>query len=317
MKVLVSGGLGYLGAQVARRFEQRGDAVRVFDRSVREDQREWAREHDVVLGDLTDPGSLAGACNGVDVVVHAAALNQPSCAADPPLALQVNALGTRNLLAAAAAAGAARFIYLSTIHVYGALAGGRVDESRPPRPVTDYGVSKLAGEGYCHLLAATSDMQTVCLRPANGFGPPVFASADCWMLAVNDFCRTSYRSGAIVLTSAGNQRRDFLALSDTVAAIETVVDATDLGSHGSAPVFNVGAGLSLTIRELARTVADVCADVYGRPVAVNAPAGTESLADEPAVDFRFDALAALGYAPATGLRAGIRAVAEYVAANDL
>ncbi len=313
MRVLVSGGLGYLGAHVARRFEERGDAVRVFDRSAHEDQAGWVADHDVIFGDLTAPAWLAGICEGVDLVVHAAALNQQACAADPQLAVRVNALGTRNLIAKAAEAGVRRFVYLSTIHVYGRLAGATVDETYPPRPATDYGVTKLAGEGYCQVFAAASALQAVCLRPANGFGPPVFASADCWMLAVNDFCRTAYRTGEIVLNSPGNQRRDFLALADTVRAIETVADAPELGAVGVAAVFNAGAGLSLTIREVARMAAEVCGEVYGRPVRVVAPPGSENVPDDPAVDYRFDRLAALGYEPATDLRAGIRSVAEYVA----
>lgn len=319
MKVLVTGGFGYLGAQVARRLTERGDGVRVLDRGMLAEHVTWARGRgiDVVLGDITDPTSLVGACEGVDAVVHAAALNQPSCAADPGLGLHVNALGTRNMLAEAGAADVPRFVYLSSIHVYGPLAGETVDETRPPRPVTDYGVTKLAGEGYCHEAAAAAGLlEAAVLRPANGFGPPVFASAECWMLAVNDFCRTAYRTGEIELNSPGNQRRDFLALSDTVRAIETLLDAPEVGGGAVAGVYNAGAGLSLTIRGLAREAASVCAEVYGREIAVRLPAGGEDTPDDAPVDYRFDRLASLGFAPATDLRAGIRAVAEFVAAME-
>jgi UDP-glucose 4-epimerase len=318
MRVLVTGGFGYLGAQVARRFSERGADVRVLDRGMLAEHVTWARERgiEVVLGDVTDPPSLVGVCEGVDAVVHTAALNQPSCAADPALGLSVNALGTRNVLAEAGEAGVARFIYLSSIHVYGSLKGETVDETRPPRPVTDYGVTKLAGEGYCHEFAAAGCIEVAALRPANGFGPPVFASADCWMLAVNDFCRTAFETGEISLNSAGTQRRDFLALSDTVSAIETLVDAPRIGADGAAGVYNAGAGLSLTIRGLAREAASVCAEVYGREIAVRLPEGSEDIPDDAPVDYRFARLAALGFAPATDLRAGIRAVAEFVAAME-
>lgn len=318
MRVLVTGGFGYLGAQVARRLTERGDGVRVLDRGMLAEHVTWARGLgiDVVLGDITDPSSLVGVCEGVDAVVHAAALNQPSCAADPALGLHVNALGTRNLLAEAGDAGVARFVCLSSIHVYGSLAGETVDETRPPRPVTDYGVTKLAGEGYCHEFAASGCIEVAVLRPANGFGPPVFASAECWMLAVNDFCRTAYETGEIELRSPGTQRRDFLALSDTVRAIETLLDAPQVGADGAAGVYNAGAGHSLTIRGLAREAASVCAEVYGREIAVRLPAGSEDIPDDAPVDYRYDRLASLGFTPATDLRAGIRSVAEFVAAME-
>lgn len=318
MRVLVTGGFGYLGAQVVRRFVERGDRVRALDRGMRAEHVEWAREAgvEVVQGDVTDPASLTGVAAGIDVVVHCAALNMQACAADPALGMRVNALGTRNLLSEAAASGAGRFVYVSTIHVYGALAGERVKESHPTAPVSDYGVTKLAGEGYCHEFAAAGCIETAVLRPANGFGPPVFASADCWMLAVNDFCRTAYETGEIVLQTPGTQRRDFLALSDTVRAIETLADAEAPGGGRTAGVYNAGAGLSLTIRGLAAEVASVCEEAYGRPVAVRLPDGSAALSDDAPVDYRFDRIAALGFAPATDLRAGIRAVADFVAAME-
>ncbi|MDO8962993.1 MAG: SDR family oxidoreductase [Coriobacteriia bacterium] len=318
MRVLVTGGFGYLGAQVVRHFHEHGFDVRALDRCPSDGHVAWASQLgvDVLAGDITRPDRLAAAVADVDVVVHAAALNMRACAADPALALQVNALGTRNVLAAAAEAGVARFVYLSTIHVYGSLAGATVDESYPQRPVSDYGVSKLAGEAYCHRFAAAGAIEAVVLRPANGFGPPVFADADCWMLAVNDFCRTAYRTGEIVLLSPGTQRRDFLALSDTVRAIATVATTEALPSDAAAAVLNVGAGISLSIRELASIAAEVCSEVYGRAVTVRLPRGTEALTDDAPVDYRYDLISALGYAPATDMRAGIRAVAEYVAALE-
>ncbi len=320
MRVLVTGGFGYLGAQAARRFGQRGDSVRVLSRTADGERAAWALDNgfEVVLADIFEAEELRGCCDGMDVVIHAAALSQPACADDPARGLAINALGTRNVLEEAALSGVGRFVLLSSIHVYGALAGGVVDESTPTRPVTDYGVTKLAAEGYCHEFAACAVRSVSILRPANGFGPPVFPSADCWMLAVNDFCRTAYRTGEIVLRTPGTQQRNFLALSDTVRAIETVADAAagELTPAGRAAVLNVGAGVSLSIRELARVVAAVCEEVYGRPVAVSAPEGTEALPDDPPVDFRYERIAELGFAPATDLRSQIRVVAEYVAAID-
>jgi UDP-glucose 4-epimerase len=313
MDVLVTGGLGYLGAHVARHFRLRGDRVTVLGRSAHPEYGSWLEGFRVVEADVADAASLAGCCEGIDVVVHAAALNAQQAAADPRAAALVNGLGTRNVLDEAARAGVKRFVFLSTIHVYGPLAGGRIDEGTPPRPVSDYAISKLSAEGYCYRYAATTPLSVAVLRPSNGYGAPLFASADCWMLVINDFCKRAVERGEILLTSAGTQQRDFVALSDIVQAVDLVADPALPKEPLDAMVYDVGGCNSISIRSLADLVAAVYAEEFGRDVPVRIAEDAAPGGLGVPVSYGIDRIAALGYEPRADMREEIRAILRFVA----
>jgi len=141
-KILVTGATGKVGSRLAKRLARRGDRVRAL---VREPRRatELGLDVELVKGDLLDEASLAAAVRGVDAVIHCAAFFR---GATPEEAHAVNDVGTRHLGAAARAANVERFVFMSTIHVYGPNAGPRVGEDSPCEPVDAYPVSKLAAE---------------------------------------------------------------------------------------------------------------------------------------------------------------------------
>lgn len=316
MKVLVTGGLGYLGAHVTRHFLAEGHDVTALTRTGHPDVAAQLPGVRVLTADLTDPRTLDGCCAGVDLVVHAAALNAQQSAANPRAALLVNGLGTRGMLAEAARAGVPRFLYLSTIHVYGPLATHRLDESVPPRPANDYAVTKLAGESYCGQASAVTPLSVAVLRPSNGYGAPVAMSADCWMLAVNDFCRRAVEQGEIVLTSAGTQQRDFVALADIVRAVALLADPA-LGKEPlDEMVYDVGGNNSHSIREVADLVAAVFAEEFGREVPVRVAATAPPAAGhEPRIGYGMTRIERLGYRPAASMREEIRGILRFLAAQ--
>jgi UDP-glucose 4-epimerase len=313
MNVLVTGGLGYLGAHVVEHFRRRGDSVTVLGRSKHPEYAEWLRGLRFVEADVADPASLARSCDGIDVVVHAAALNAQQAAEDPRSAVLVNGLGARNMLDEAARAGVGRFVYLSSIHVYGPLDGGRIDESTPPRPVSDYGISKLLGEGYCYRACATTPLSVAVLRPSNGYGAPLFPSADCWMLVINDFCRRAVERGEILLKTAGTQQRDFVALSDVVRAIDVVARREGPKEPLDAMVYDVGGRSSLTIRQLADLVASVYAEEFGREVPVRVAADAAPASPQSPMAYGIERISALGWEPVADMREEVRAILRFVA----
>jgi nucleoside-diphosphate-sugar epimerase len=170
LKVLVTGGGGFIGAWIARRLLADGHAVTVFDRT---EQRallqrvagDAASAVDWVCGDIARPDDVARALAGCDGVVHLAGLLTPQCRADPARALQVNLGGTLNVFEAARAAGLKRVVYSSTAGVYGP------DDGCHPAPATLYGVSKLAAEGVARVWWLEHGIASVGFRPYIVYGP--------------------------------------------------------------------------------------------------------------------------------------------------
>ena len=145
--VLVTGGLGYLGGRILGHLDACGPyTLRASTRRPPRDRPAWAGTMRVVRADLLDDGALAAVCDGVDTVLHLAAMNARDCAADPERAHIVNVTGTAKLLAAAETAGVRRFVYVSTAHVYGAPLRGEISEETVPRPAHPYATTHRAAE---------------------------------------------------------------------------------------------------------------------------------------------------------------------------
>jgi UDP-glucose 4-epimerase len=297
MRVLVTGGSGYLGGRLVSALASRGGCTLRVGSRRESPPPEWAPDAEVVVTDWRSDESLVNACRGVDAIIHVAGMNAASCRADPVAALEFHGVATARLLRTAIAAGVQRFIYISTAHVYGSALRGVVDESICPRPLHPYATSNRAGEDVVFATRAAGAMQGIVLRLSNSFGVPVQPSdvGECWKLVANDLCRQGVVAGRMVLQTAGQQRRGFIAMSEACRAIMHFLDCTpDLADSG---LFNIGSDWSPTLLELAQFVGSRIERITGtRPetivgAAMDSVGGTE---------FRYSTarLLATGFVPA-------------------
>lgn len=172
MKVFVTGSAGHLGEALALALKARGDEVVGLDLI--------ASPHTSAVGSITDPALVERCLAGVDVVFHAATLHKPHVATHARQAfIDANVTGTETLLAAAARAGVASFVFTSTTSVFGEAmtpepGGGAVwvDETLPPRPRNIYGATKLAAEQLCALARREDGLATIVLRTSRFFPEP-------------------------------------------------------------------------------------------------------------------------------------------------
>ena len=289
MRVLLTGAFGYLGGRLAQLLPYE---VVLGARS----RPAWAlggEQHEYHPLDVLNSDQVAAAVADVEAVVHLASLDEHEAARDPDLALRVSGEGTRRLLAAARTAGVSRFIYLSTFHVYGPSAPQDIDERTPPKPAHPYGISRLAGEGYCYENNRLSrSLHSVVFRLSNGYGAPAHASVDRWSLAHNDFCRQAVSTGKIVLKTPGLQHRDMVWVGDVAQAIECVLRAPKL-EHD---LMQVGGNQSMSMLELAERVRAAAESYLRRPVQIERPVAGSNDASTP-VGFSIDRLRSLGFAP--------------------
>lgn len=245
-RVLVTGAGGYVGSGLVGTLAEEGWDVRALVRR-HESHLNMAQ----VVADLAaEPDAAVAACEGVEAVVHLAGENEVVAARDPAFALGGTVLATERLVEAVAASGVKRFVYMSTVHVYGEqLTGGAtITEDLRPEPRAAYAIARLASE---HLAAtlASAGVEVVVLRMTNSLGAPAHPAVDRWTLVCNDLCRQGAVSGRLELRSSGVQWRDFLALRD----VRAVVAAACRSDEAVLPagVYNLGSGSSITVRDLA------------------------------------------------------------------
>jgi nucleoside-diphosphate-sugar epimerase len=171
MRVLITGGLGFIGSWTARTLLEAGHSVRVFDfhsdRKLFDEivPRDRAAVVEQLIGDITDPAHVDGAVNGCDAVVHLAGILVPGCRADPIKGAMVNVLGTLYAFRAAMAHRVRGFAYASTAAVFGP------DDGSTPHPLTHYGAYKLCNEGNARAFWEDAGFSSVGLRPWTVYGP--------------------------------------------------------------------------------------------------------------------------------------------------
>jgi UDP-glucose 4-epimerase len=252
-RVLVTGGAGFVGANLVRRLAGRYD-VRVLDSGVAGSANVLPAGVELVTGDIRDGEAVADALAGVTAVVHlAAAGNVVESVQDPWANFDVNVRGSLQVLDGARAAGVERIVVASTGGALMGNAQGPVDESSVPRPLSPYGASKAAVEAYCHAYAGSYGLRSIILRFANLYGP--FSAHKKGV--VNSFFRALEHGEPLVVYGDGQASRDFMYVDDICSAIERALSADVPGGTTA----HVATGVETSIDELAT----LCSLVAGRP----------------------------------------------------
>ena len=306
---LVTGGAGFIGANLVHALVAQGMRVRVYD-----DLSTGRLGHledllgdvDFVEGDVRDPEAVHAATQGAAVVFHLAAI--PSVArsvADPRTSNDVNVTGTVNVLVAARDSGCQRVVFASSSAVYGEQRTLPLHEGLACQPISPYGVSKLAGERYLHAFFASYGLPTVALRFFNVFGPRQNPLAE-YAAVVPRFVERTLAREPVTIYGDGQQSRDFVYVGDVVQACLRAADS-DPDAWGGA--FNVALGHRHSVNELATTVASVIGGVSPSPTHVEPRAGDvrESQADVTEIE------RVLGYTPEFGFDDGIRRTVAWFA----
>jgi UDP-glucose 4-epimerase len=248
VRVLVTGGAGFIGSNLVDALVAAGDEVRILDDLSNGLAANANVAAELVEGSVADPGTVARAVDGCELVFHLAALGSVSRSVENPLATDTaNVHGTLAVLKGALDAGARRVVFSSSSSVYGGATPPPTPESAPLAPKSPYAVSKLAGEQYCRVFAQLFDIETVALRFFNVFGPR--QRPDSQYAAVIPLFATALREGRRpTVHGDGMQSRDFTYVGDVVAALRAAGSAPGDACNGN--VYNVAGGRNYTLLDL-------------------------------------------------------------------
>jgi UDP-N-acetylglucosamine/UDP-N-acetyl-alpha-D-glucosaminouronate 4-epimerase len=277
---LVTGGAGFIGSNLVEALVKSGERVRVLDNlstGKKANLQPFLEKIEWIEGDIRDPKICQGAMNGIQIVLHQAALpSVPRSIADPVLTDEVNAAGTLKLLCAARDAGVKRFVYASSSSAYGDSAVLPKVETMAARPLSPYAVSKLTGEYYCQIFSRLYSLSTVSLRYFNIYGPRQDQNSE-YAAVVPKMISALIKNKAGTIYGDGSQSRDFTYIEDCVQA---VLSAARAPAEGSGEVINISYGANVSINELYQKIADLLAKTIG-PVYEKSRAGDvrHSLAD--------------------------------------
>ena len=253
-RFLVTGGAGFIGSHIAENLLKQGHFVRVLDNffSGKEKNLGFTKglgkdKFELLRGDVRDFNVCLKACEGIDFVTHQAALRSvPKSMSDPLGYNAVNIDGTVSMLKAALQNKIKRFVFASSSSIYGDTARFPQKEAgEEPLLISPYALTKLAGEYYCRIFSHHFNLETVCLRYFNVFGPKQ-ALDDEYAVVVPKFIHCLINDQSPPIFGTGKQSRDF-------TYIDNVVEANILASQTAGikcAIFNVANGQDYTILEL-------------------------------------------------------------------
>jgi len=307
MRYLVTGGAGFIGSHVVEHLVGAGQEVVVLDdlsAGRRENCAPVRRRIRFIRGTVTDLSTCRRAMEGVDYVLHHAAVTSVQRSVDEPLvAHQVNATGTLNILLAAREARVRRVVYAGSTSAYGNPAALPNSEDHIARPLGPYAAAKLGGEGYCIAFHATYGLETVVLRYFNIFGPRQDPQSQ-YAAAVPRFIAAAVQGEPPTIFGDGTQTRDFVYVANVVHA--NLLAARAPAARVAGQVFNVGSGNSVSVNDLW----DRIRSLTGVPVLPRYAAGRPGEVKDSLASVA-KAREIIGYEPVVDFDEGLRRTVAY------
>ncbi|MBU1019263.1 SDR family oxidoreductase [Patescibacteria group bacterium] len=248
-KTLITGGAGFIGSHLAKKLLELGHSVRILDNFSTGKRENIHSEVELIEGDIRDLDTVKKACEGIDFISHhAAQISVPLSIENPEETMEINGLGTLNVLLAAQEAGASKITFASSSAVYGDTENLPITEDEPVKPLSPYAVSKLLGEYYCQTFEELYGLQVTVFRYFNVYGEGQDPDSP-YAAAIPKFIRLKKAGKPLTIFGDGLQTRDFVHVSDVaqanITAFETKTDPSPI---------NIGSGETVTVNKLAEMI---------------------------------------------------------------
>ena len=268
LKILITGGLGYLGGRIADFLKRKHPELTIILGTSKEilEVPSWAKSFQIVRLNVCDKTTIDEAISSnLYAIIHLASLNEHESFSNIQFAWEVNALGTQSLLSIANQKQVQKFIYFSTFHVYEDCQK-MITEKSPTKTHHPYAATHRAAEDMVRFYHHSQGMDTLTLRLSNGFGYPMDLGVSRWTLVFNDLCRQAVTSGKMIIKSSGKQHRDFICLHDVASAVDHFL-YKNVKTWGDG-LFNLGGDCSLSIVDVANKIGSIFKKKYGSSIPI-------------------------------------------------
>lgn len=309
-RYLVTGGAGFIGSHLTEALRRRGAFVRVVDSLITGHRENLAHVDGVefIEGDLADLDVARRAVEGIDLVLHQAAIpSVPRSVSDPLTSHRANVDATLNVLVAARDAGVKRVVYAASSSAYGNTATLPKHEDMPSAPLSPYALQKLVGEQYMQMFTTLYGLETVSIRYFNVFGPRQDPSSP-YSGVISIFTRALVEGRSPTIYGDGEQTRDFTYVANVVDGVLRACEAPAAAGH----VINVATGTRISLNQLFAALAELLGSplepTYGEPRAGDV---RDSQADIG------KARRLLGYEPVVPFEDGLRLTIDWFRATQV
>ena len=237
MRIIITGGFGYLGQRLGKYFHDNGSTVFLGSRKNR-NKPTWLNNGECFVTDWEDVDSSINNFKSIDIVIHSAGMNSSESTENPEKAIKFNGATTKKLIESCICNQVKNFLYLSTAHVYSSSLEGKISEDTKPKNLHPYALSNVDGERYVIEADKIGKINSKVLRISNCFGVPADINTNCWHLIVNDICMQAIRNKQIKLNSDGNQLRDFIPIDEFCRTLKFI--AINCMEDKNFSIFNIG-----------------------------------------------------------------------------
>jgi len=264
--VLITGGLGYLGARIAQSLLIKGIKVRIASSRKKPFIPDELLSCEVVKIDLTDQDCIDKICKGVKSIIHLASLNASECENNPNASENINSLGTLKMLNSAKKNGVSKFLYFSTAHVYGSDLNGIIDENSPTYPSNYYASSHKSAEEFVLNFNVQSKLNACVFRLTNVIGSPLDQNTNCWMLIANDLCSKIAANQRPELYANKFIKRDFIPMKDVIDSTYCYLNYKDNKFGGE--IINISSGKPKSLEYLCNLLVDRASIILNKNIII-------------------------------------------------
>lgn len=317
MRVIITGGNGYIGARLSQNLASEGyEVIPICYPSIPESDEWKSKMFEIHIGDLRNENTIA-LISGLnpDIIIHLVSLDHFESEKDVKYVNDINVLPTWRLLDKCTKQDLKKFIYFSTIHVYGKLKNTLIQEGHPVKTSNAYGLTHYLSENICDYYNRKASANIITVRLSNSYGSPIFSDNNCWWLAINDLCRNAFKEKKIQLKSDGSPQRDFIHVNDVCRAIKKIIENDSKNIENN--IYHISSGETLTILEIAQIIRKVYQNRYKQNLPIITPNNLVLKDDAFFNKYQIsnEKLNKIGFAPLIDLQTGINELFDYLENN--